>query len=93
MLTQFALEDYFTNLALIQGKPSVILCDRGLMDSKAYLTEDAWQLLLDEQNWNHIMLRDKRYDGVLHLVTTADGLENAYTNDNNQIRTEVTISF
>ena len=89
MLSQFALEDYFTNLAIIQGKPSVILCDRGLMDSKAYLSEEAWQLLLDEMNWNHIMLRDKRYDGVLHLVTVADGLEEAYTTSNNEIRTEV----
>ncbi len=88
-MTQFALEDYFTNLALIQRKPSVILCDRGLMDSKAYLDEEAWQLLLDEQNWNHIMLRDKRYDGVLHLVTAADGAEASYSSSNNEIRTEV----
>jgi hypothetical protein len=59
------------------------------MDSKACLSDEAWQLLLDETNWNHIILRDKRYDGVLHLVTTADGIEETYTASNNTIRTEV----
>lgn len=93
MMTQFALEDYFTNLAIMQRKPSVILCDRGLMDGRAYLDDEAWQLLLDEQNWNHVMLRDKRYDSVLHLVTAADGAEQWYTQENNQIRTEVLAIF
>lgn len=34
------------------------------------------------------MLRDQRYDAVVHLVTAADGAENFYTLANNEVRTE-----
>lgn len=42
------MEDYFTNLAKLAGKPSVILCDRGAMDPYAYMDDNSWQLLLDD---------------------------------------------
>ena len=37
--TQCFMEDYFTNLAKLAGKPSVILCDRGAMDPYAYMDD------------------------------------------------------
>lgn len=86
---QMALEDYFTDLANLSGKPSIVLCDRGVMDPYAYMSEDVWQVVLDEQGWNPVNLRDKRYDAVLHLVTAADGAESFYTKGNNQARYEV----
>lgn len=80
-LTAIKLEDYFTNLAERDSRPSVILCDRGLMDGKAYAEPEIWQMILDETGWNEPSLREKRYDGVLHLVTAADGAEESYNNE------------
>lgn len=34
------------------------------------------------------MLRDHRYDGVLHLVTAADGAEEFYETESNDSRYE-----
>ena len=42
------LEDNFTNLAKNENKPSVILCDRGLMDGSAYVSDELWQTVMDE---------------------------------------------
>lgn len=44
--------------------------------------------MLDENGWNTVYLRDKRYDAVIHLVTAADGAEKYYTLENNVARYE-----
>ncbi len=36
------LENYFYELAVLYGKPVVILFDRGVMDPKAYMDEATW---------------------------------------------------
>jgi hypothetical protein len=43
------------------------------MDGSAYMSPLNWQALLDEMTLNTIILRDRRYDAVIHLVTAADG--------------------
>ena len=43
------------------------------MDSCAYVTEDEFATILDNNNWSIINLRDKRYDAVVFLTTAADG--------------------
>jgi len=48
MRMQINLEDNFTELARNEGLPSVILCDRGLMDGSAYVSEEMWQAIMDE---------------------------------------------
>ena len=48
------LEDNFLATALEGETKTVILCDRGVMDGKAYTTERAWQALLDETHWSTI---------------------------------------
>lgn len=68
--------------------PAVILCDRGVYDNSAYIEEDSWQAVLDEQAWTQVELRDKRYDGVIHLVSAADGAEKYYTLEGNAARYE-----
>ena len=75
MKLQINLENRYYEIAVIDKseKPSVILCDRGVMDGQAYMDENTWIALLDEMDQNVINLRDKRYDGVIHLVTAADG--------------------
>eukprot|EP00335_Anophryoides_haemophila_P000222 CAMPEP_0204821388 /NCGR_PEP_ID=MMETSP1018-20131115/13525_1 /ASSEMBLY_ACC=CAM_ASM_000518 /TAXON_ID=46462 /ORGANISM="Anophryoides haemophila, Strain AH6" /LENGTH=93 /DNA_ID=CAMNT_0051929019 /DNA_START=253 /DNA_END=534 /DNA_ORIENTATION=+ len=82
------LEDYFYDLAKLNGKPSVILYDRGVMDPKAYMDEPTFQAVLDLNNYNSVYLRDKRYDVVIHMVTAADGAEKYYTLENNAARYE-----
>jgi hypothetical protein len=99
MKFQISVEDYFTDIAFLAGKPSVIICDRGVMDPCAYMTDDTWQYVLNENGWNTVNLRDKRYDAVIHMVTAADGAEEFYqstvggpsNNNNNNARYEVLI--
>jgi AAA domain len=87
MRTQMALEEMFTELARNENLPTVILCDRGLMDGSAYVSEEMWMAVLDEVGLSSMQLRDKRYDGVIHMVTAADGAETFY-NKGNEARYE-----
>lgn len=82
MSLQMSLEECYYNLGLLSGKPNVaILIDRGLMDGSAYVSQDQWQALLDDNNLNEQVLRDNRYEGIIHLVTAADGAPDFYLID------------
>ncbi len=48
----------------------------------------TFSLIHLQNNWTVQSLRDQRYDAVFHLVTTAIGAEEFYTNANNQTRLE-----
>ncbi len=65
----------------------LIVCDRGALDGKAYVTESEYATLLAELGHNEVRLRDE-YDAVFHLVTAAKGAEQFYTTANNTARTE-----
>ena len=52
------------------------------------MSNEIWQIILDQQGWNIINLRDRRYDAVVHLVTAADGAEDFYSSENNTARYE-----
>lgn len=69
------------------GKDAVILYDRGVLDSKAYLPRAEFSELLQERNLSELEIRD-RYDAVFHLVTAAEGAEEFYTKANNKARSE-----
>jgi len=89
MRLQIALEDTFLEIAqMIDGQPVVILIDRGLLDGSAYVSQNNWQALLDDLGCNVVMLRDNRYDAVLHLVTAADGAQQFYASLSNEARYE-----
>lgn len=82
------LEDTFYQAARECAKPVVILCDRGMCDTKGYLQHaDDWFELLERNRWSEEDLY-ARYDGVMHLVTAACGAEEFYTGENNQSRRE-----
>ena len=83
---QLTTEDAFIDLATQSGRPAVILLDRGTMDGKAYMSEEQWELMLEELKVTPVALRDQRYDAILHLVTAAEGAESFYTLANNQVR-------
>ena len=87
------LEDNFCELAEITGGSTVVLCDRGTMDGRAYMRDEDWQALLDEHGYNIVNLSHKRYDAIIHLVTAADGAEAHYKLDNNPARYEVFSSY
>ena len=89
MRMQMSLEDIFLETAMdSEDKPTVILCDRGVMDGRGFTEEKLWQALLDETGWSTIQLRDRRYEAVIHMVTAADGAAKFYTDVNNEARYE-----
>lgn len=55
----------------------IIVCDRGVMDAKAYMNELDFKHCLKALNTNEIALRDS-YDAVFHLVTAAKGASEFY---------------
>ena len=69
------------------GEKILIVCDRGTLDNKAYLTELEFAYIMENLKCNEVELRD-RYDAVFHLVTAAKGAEKFYTTANNSARTE-----
>mmetsp|Transcript_16080 Transcript_16080/g.37071 ORF Transcript_16080/g.37071 Transcript_16080/m.37071 type:complete len:291 (+) Transcript_16080:55-927(+) len=85
---QLSLEDSIERVLKARGKPAVLLCDRGPMDGKAYLSDEKWKKILDERGVSEAELRDMRYNAVFHMVTAADGASTFYTLENNQARSE-----
>ena len=65
----------------------LIVCDRGMLDNKAYMKEAEFKRLLKEMGTNETKERDS-YDAVFHLVSAAKGKEDVYTLANNAARTE-----
>lgn len=65
----------------------LIVCDRGMLDNRAYMSEMEFQQVLSLMRQNEVELRDN-YDAVFHLVTAAKGAEEFYTTANNTARTE-----
>jgi predicted ATPase len=78
MQMQMHLEDVFLDIAINSGQRCVVVMDRGVMDGSAYTSVKIWKAILNETGWTTIQLRDRRYDGVIHLVTSADGAEEFY---------------
>ena len=85
---QIAFEDKFLRMAQECEEPTVIVCDRGVMDISAYMTPEMWEKITAEIGTTSAQLRDQRYDAVLHLVSAADGAEEFYTTSNNAQRYE-----
>ena len=65
----------------------LIVCDRGTLDNRAYMSDEEFRYVLDQLHTNEIELRD-HYDAVFHLVTAARGAEKYYTLANNAARYE-----
>jgi len=86
---QMDTEDYFTRLGdiLSRDRPVIILCDRGMLDGKAYVTEDFFLAILNRMNTSREAIMN-RYSSICHLVTAADGAAKYYTLENNEARTE-----
>ena len=88
MRLQLEKERVFEEAARTMSAEKVlIVCDRGALDNKAYMTDPEFALLLRNIGTDEIELRDG-YDAVFHLVTAAKGAKEFYTTANNSARTE-----
>lgn len=84
---QLEKENRFISIARLKKRPTVILCDRGILDCAAYLGYREFVNIL----YGMEIIRSNamnRYDGVIHLVTAADGAKDFYTLENNKARSE-----
>lgn len=69
------------------GEKTVILYDRGLLDSKAYVTDEEFKKYISLSGKNEDMLRNA-YDAVFHLKSIALSDESIYMQNENSIRKE-----
>ena len=78
-------------LDIIDKLPSdaecIILSDRGMFDSKAYLGNELFTKLLTKNNLKENEL-GKEYDLVIHMVTVASDIKNKYNVTTNTARFE-----
>lgn len=85
---QIAMEDYMTQIAEATGKPAILVCDRGTMDTGAYMDAQVWHNIQEAIGMDEEQLCNNRYDAVLHICTAAKGAEIFYTLLNNKCRSE-----
>uniref|UniRef100_A0A1I7ZKN2 AAA_28 domain-containing protein n=1 Tax=Steinernema glaseri TaxID=37863 RepID=A0A1I7ZKN2_9BILA len=86
LLTIFRLEEVFGNIAVNEKrKHTMIICDRGGMDPKAYTkTEDQWHRIIDSLDISEESILN-RYDMILRFHTAP---RNYYDNVTNKMRRE-----
>ena len=84
-----ALERAAEAAAIASGHPRpVILCDRGIMGARGYVSDKLFFNIAKKKGLNLGMMSDARYAGVFHLRTAAFDAEHAYTCANNSARSE-----
>ncbi len=85
---QLEKERVYEQAARTMAKEKIlIVCDRGTLDNKAYMTDLEFNIMLSRMDIGETELRDQ-YDAVFHLVTAAKGAEQYYTTANNEARRE-----
>ena len=94
---QLALEDNLARVAASrvqnseENQKAIILCDRGIIDNKGYMSETLWREVLSnlyhehfkEQLTEHSLFEDsllQRYQGVIHMDTAAKGALSFFKN-------------
>ena len=88
MQLQMKKEQIYTDAAKTMDADHIlIVCDRGQLDNRAYLSDEQFFALTKEMNWDITDLFH-RYDAVFHLTTAAKGAPQYYTISNNSARTE-----
>lgn len=82
-------KSYLAGAEALCADKILIVCDRGLLDNKAYMSADEFEEVLQISGLNEVEVRDA-YDAVFHLVTTAKGAVDVYLEQmkNNPARTE-----
>lgn len=84
-IANFQIEAEKNAEELVNKKNSVIICDRGLADSRVYLCESEYNKLKADLGMTDIDIRD-RYDAVFHMDSTSVDSNTVYRQ--NEIRDE-----
>lgn len=89
---QLRIEDTFNSIASeasLQGKKTLIIHDRSILDGMAYMKdENDFLKLLQAEGMSFELVKQNRYDVVTHLVTAAEGAPKFFSNENNKVRGE-----
>jgi len=88
MSLQITHEDGFEAILKARGKPSVLICDRGVMDGSVYMDYSDFERLVQKRGLEVCDVREGRYNCVFHMVSAAEGAEQHYTTLNNEVRSE-----
>ncbi|MDD5318997.1 MAG: AAA family ATPase, partial [Candidatus Pacebacteria bacterium] len=84
---QIEVEDRYQRVAeFSDAEKIIILCDRGALDGMAYVPGGITEFIQISAGIKSIGSMRSRYDGIVHLVTAADGAEEYYTLENNTAR-------
>lgn len=78
---QLQVERSMTGIAQSTGRPSIVVFDRGLLDGKGYMSADLWSRVLASIDEHRGVTEEYclgRYDGIIHLITAADGAPSFY---------------
>lgn len=80
--TQLAKEKTYIKAAeFVKEDKVIIIFDRGVLDGKAYISDEYFTKLLKARGLTESKLRNS-YDLIIHLVTAANGAADAYNLDN-----------
>ena len=89
-ITQLQLEKeriFAQAAATMPDEKLLLVCDRGVLDNKAYMSDGEFDEILTALGHSEVELRDN-YDAVFHLVSAAKGADRFYTTENKSARTE-----
>lgn len=75
------------DIADAHGEKVLIVCDRGFLDNRAYMTDEEYRTVLRELGASEKDIIES-YDGVFHLETTAKNASIYYGTVNNSVRSE-----
>jgi len=82
LMIQMTIEDALQGIACNTGGQNIVLlCDRGTMDGRAYMSKKNWEELLSENELSLHKIRDSRYDLVIHISSAANGAEDFYSEE------------
>ena len=90
MKLQKIKEEIFEEAAKTMNNSKIlIVCDRGVLDNKAYMKDVEFKKIMKEFNTSEVKERDS-YDAVFQLVTAAKGAEEAFEKHkgDNEVREE-----
>lgn len=74
---QYFKEELYRTMKRNSDRKLVIICDRGLLDAKAYMSDEEWQTILHDENKSEIEILS-RYRAIIHMVTAANGAVEAF---------------
>ena len=83
----FKEELFMRNAQNMESNKVLLVCDRGALDGKAYMSQTDFKRLLKLSGKTEVELRDN-YDAVFHLVSVAKDAPQFYSLENNKARYE-----